>query len=64
MSFFLGGKIEEGQARAELSQPTKTFFLFLISVDGIRGKEAQVLLANLSQLMAIKIEEPIFHIKV
>ena len=37
-------------------------FYFFISVDGIIVKEALIVLTNLSQLMAVKIEEPISHI--
>ena len=32
-------------------------FLFVLSFDGIMGKEAQVVIATLSQLMAAKKEE-------
>ena len=41
----------------------KHFSPFVLSVDEILGKEAQVVLATLSQLMTEKIEEHIFHIK-
>ena len=37
--------------------------LFFISADEILGKEAQVVLITLSQLMAAKMEEPISHVK-
>ena len=37
------------------------FYLFVLSVDGLLGKEAHIVLANLSQLMAEKMEEPILH---
>ena len=61
-SFALVGKIEEGQARAELPLPTD-FFSFSLSVDGVMGKEDQVILAILIQLMAAKMEEPILNVK-
>ena len=38
------------------------FSLFVLSVDGMMGKEALVLLTNLSQIMAAKMDEPISHI--
>ena len=38
------------------------FSPFVLSVDGIIGKEALVVLANLSRLMAAKPEEPISHV--
>ena len=41
----------------------KNFSLFVSSVDGILGKEAQFVLATLSSIMAAKTEEPIFHVK-
>ena len=37
--------------------------LFVLSFDGVLGKEAQVVLATLSGLMAAKTEEPILHVK-
>ena len=36
---------------------------FVLSVDDMMGKEAQVVLATLSQLLAAKMEELILHIK-
>ena len=37
-------------------------FLFFLSVEGILGRESQVVLANLSQLMAEKMREPILYV--
>ena len=37
------------------------FYPFVLSVDGLLGKEDHVVLTNLSQLMAEKMEEPILH---
>ena len=37
--------------------------LFVLSFDGTLGKESQVVLANLSQILAAKMEEPISHVK-
>ena len=39
----------------------KMFSSFFISVDGMLGKEALVIVANLSQLMADKMDESISH---
>ena len=47
-----------------LLRATETFFLFALSVDGILGKGGQVKITNLSCLIATKMEEPIFHVKV
>ena len=35
---------------------------FVLSVDGMLGKEAPVVLVNLSRLMAEKLKEPISHV--
>ena len=37
------------------------FSLLILSVDGILGNKALVVLANLSQITAEKMEEPILH---
>ena len=36
---------------------------FFLSIYGMLGREALVVLANLSRLMAAKIDEPIFHMQ-
>ena len=36
--------------------------MFVLSVDGMLGKEALVILANFSQIMASKMYEPIPHV--
>ena len=41
----------------------KRFYQFVLSIYGVLGKDSQFVLANLSSLMAAKMEEPIFHIK-
>ena len=56
-------KNEEGKAWAELSQPTEENSPFVLFVDGMMGKEYQVVLADLSQLMDAKMEEPTSHVK-
>ena len=38
------------------------FYPFILSVYGVMGKEALVVLAILSRLMAAKLDEPIFHV--
>ena len=40
----------------------KYFSLIDISVDGMLGKDSLVVIANMSRLMAVKIEETILHI--
>ena len=40
------------------------FSPFVLSVDGMLGREALVILENLSQLMAAKMDEPISHVQV
>ena len=40
----------------------KYFYPFVLSVDGMLGKEALVILSNLIQLVAEKPEEPISHV--
>ena len=39
------------------------FSPFFLSIYGMLGREALVVLANLSELMAAKIDEPIFHMR-
>ena len=36
---------------------------FVLSVDGIMGKESQIVFVTLSQIMAAKMEKPILHVK-
>ena len=36
---------------------------FVLSVDGMQGKEALVVLANLSQLMVAKMDKSVFHMR-
>ena len=42
----------------------KQFSLFVIYIDGMIGNEALVALANSSQLMAEKMDEPTFQVRV
>ena len=42
----------------------KHFYPFVISVRGVIGREALVVLAKLSQLMAVKMEVIILHVRV
>ena len=39
------------------------FSLFVLSVYGVMGKDTQVVLATLSQIMATKMDETILHVK-
>ena len=41
----------------------KKFSQFSLSVDGMLGKEALVVLTSVRQLMEKKIEEPIMHVR-
>ena len=41
----------------------KIFSPFVIYVDGVLGKEALIVLTNLSQLMAEEMDEPILHMQ-
>ena len=41
----------------------KQFYPFSLSVDGIMGQEAHFVLATLSQLMAVKTDEPILNVE-
>ena len=41
----------------------RELFLFVLSVDGMMEKEAQVVLATLSGLMAAKMDESISYVK-
>ena len=36
---------------------------FVLSIDGTLGKESLVVLANLSQIMVVKMIEPILHMR-
>ena len=40
----------------------KYVYPFVLSVDGMLGNQALVVLVNLSQLMADKMDEPILHV--
>ena len=52
-------KDKHGQACYDQQRHFSPFFL---SVDGMMGKEALVILATLSRLMAAKLDEPILHV--
>ena len=41
----------------------ETFFSIFISIDGILVKEALVVITNFSSLVAVKMEEPILHMR-
>ena len=46
----------------QLHEQRKHVYQFFLSVDGILGKEALVVLPNVSRLMAEKLEKPISHV--
>ena len=62
ISCCIGGKNQEGQTQEGLLRPKECFSPFVLSVDGIMGKEALVVLTTSSRPMAAKMDEPIFHI--
>ena len=39
------------------------FYRFVLSVNGVLGKEALVVLANLIRLVGAKMDEPILHVQ-
>ena len=41
----------------------KQFFLFFLSIDSMLTREALAVLAQLSQTMAAKMDEPIYHVQ-
>ena len=57
------GEIEEVEEWIELPYPMETISPFVLSVDGMMVNEYQVIFTTLSRLVAIKMDEPIFHIK-
>ena len=54
--------MKEEKHRRHFHNQQKHFSPFVPSVVGILGKQDQFVLANLSQLMATKMEEPISHV--
>ena len=56
-------QITRDKTRRNCHKQRKFFSLFVLSVDGILGKDAQEILATLSQIMATKMEEPTLHVK-
>ena len=46
-----------------MSWSTETFYQFFLSIDGMLGREALAVLANLSRIMAEKIDVPILHLR-
>ena len=57
-------KIKKDNHGKHCHNQLKQFSTFVLSVDGMLGREALVLLANLSQLIAAKMDEPILHVQV
>ena len=46
----------------QFHEQQKYVYPFVLSVDGMLGKQAMVVLVNLSQLMADKMDKPILHV--
>ena len=55
--------MKKDKHRWNCHEKRKNFTPFVLSVDGIMGKEAQVALGTLSPLMVARMEEPILHVK-
>ena len=56
-------KMKKDKQSKNCHNQRKHFSLFVIYVDGIIGKEALVVLSNLSRLMAVKTDETIPHVR-
>ena len=57
-------KIKKDEHGKHFQDKRKHVSPFVISVDGMIGRKALVVLANLSRLMTVKMDEPISHVKV
>ena len=55
-------KIKKDKHGKHCHDQQKHFYPFVLSVDGMLGREALAVLANLSRLMAAKMDEPISHV--
>ena len=51
------------KSTSKVSIYTRIFFLFVLYVDDMIGKETLVIFVNLSQIMEAKMEGPIFHMR-
>ena len=56
-------KMKKYKNRQQYHKQRKHFLPFVLSVDGMSGKEAQDLIATFSWIVEVKIEEPIFNVK-
>ena len=57
-------KINKGKHVKHCHEQQKHFYLFVLSIYCMLGKEDLVVLANLSGLMSTKMGGPIFHVRV
>ena len=55
-------KLKKDKHGQDCYNQRRHFSLFVLSVDGMMGKEALVVLATLSQVMTAKTDEPILHV--
>ena len=60
---WLGGRKLRRTSTVRTATRNEKNALFVLSVDGMLGREALVALDNLSQLMAAKMDEPILHVR-
>ena len=56
-------KMKKDKQSKNCHNQRKHFSLFVISVDGMLGKDSPVVLANLRRLMAEKMDDPISHLR-
>ena len=55
-------KTKKEKHRQECYDQRRHFYPFFFLVDGMTGKEALVVLANLIRIMDVKLDEPILHV--
>ena len=60
---WLGGKKKISTSTVIIATSNGKISLFVIYVVGMIGKEALFVIANLSQIVAAKMEEPILHMR-
>ena len=56
-------KMKKDKHGKHCHEQRKHFSPFALSVDGMLGREALVVLANLSRLIAVKMNEPLSHVR-
>ena len=56
-------KIKKDKHSKNCHHQWKYFYPFVLSVDGMLGRESPVVLVNLSRIMAVKMDKPISHVQ-